>query len=455
LNNTFLNTTTPSVTPLPTLLPIDYPYPVFVQSGRAFHGYYLNDTDYTDVAVLSIPNFQPEKAGDIIAGAKETQELLRTFFKQAVEGNKTRLVIDLRGNGGGTIDVGFETFRQLFPTIEPYGASRYRVHDAFFIHSAGTADLVANQSVKYTDMAIYESARTDELNWANILNIDHKPFKSFEEYYGPYTINGDNFTAIRRYNFSNDEGGHTTSGGFHLTGYGNSTAPSQPFKAENIVIIQDGGCGSTCAIFSELMREQGKVHTVFVGGRPRNAPAQGVGGTKGSQVISFDTIKFLMNQTMQAALDVYGEDVAREVNKTAVGAILASTQLEKRSAHYNGEVMNGAVNSLNAYRQGDTTDTPLEFVYEAADCRLFDTVESFFSPVPLWKRVVDVKWGNGKCVEGSMGHETAISVVNGKAFNGKQGSVASPAEYTGGATGLKGSGLMIALTFVVVTAFLL
>jgi hypothetical protein len=224
------------------------------------------------VAVLAIFDFGPLKAGDDVKGAKNTQGLLRSFFKQTMEKEKIKLVIDLRGNGGGTIDVGFETFKQLFPFIESYGAFRYRTHDAFYMHTAEIVDLVVNQSVKYTVMAIYETAKTDGLNRANILNVDREPFRSFGEYYGPYTIKNDSFTALRRYNFSNDKGSHTLRG-FHFTGYGSESTPPQPFKAEGIVLIQDGGCGSTCAIFSGLMREQAKVHAVFIGGRPQNVPA--------------------------------------------------------------------------------------------------------------------------------------------------------------------------------------
>lgn len=56
----------------------------------------------------------------------------------------------------------------------------------------------------------------------------------------------------------------------------------QPFKAEDIVIVYDGYCASTCTIFSELMRQQAGVKTIALGGRPNKDIIQAVGGVKGT-----------------------------------------------------------------------------------------------------------------------------------------------------------------------------
>lgn len=52
----------------------------------------------------------------------------------------------------------------------------------------------------------------------------------------------------------------------------------QPFAAEDIVIVYDGYCASTCTIFSELMRQQAGVKTIALGGRPNKDIIQAVGG---------------------------------------------------------------------------------------------------------------------------------------------------------------------------------
>ena len=67
-------------------------------------------------------------------------------------------------------------------------------------------------------------------------------------------------------------------------------------KAESQILklaydqLYDGLCGSTCAIFSELMTELAHVKTVAARGRPFAGPMQGVGGSKGQQVLEFDAL---------------------------------------------------------------------------------------------------------------------------------------------------------------------
>ena len=61
-----------------------------------------------------------------------------------------------------------------------------------------------------------------------------------------------------------------------------------------------------------------------------------------------------------------------------------------------------AVNARDGIRQGDTTETPLQFRYETADCRILYTPEMTVDVAALWKTVADTVW-NGKdaCIAGS------------------------------------------------------
>ena len=299
--------------------PTEYPVPIMVQSSRAIQCYYMDGAGYEDVAVLAIPAFDPEieeEWTDETEALQEAQKVIREFFAGAVKDGKTKLLVDLRGNTGGLISMGFEAFKQIFPDLEPYGATRYRSHESFKIFSSAIADFVnngtyANVQPEQHAMIVAQSSTWD---YQNILDENGTDFSDFKDYYGPYINNKDQFTALRRYNFSNFEGGYPSSTDFNLTGFGDQApAPSKrPFESENIVMMTDGLCGSTCAIFSQMMREQGKVHTIAVGGRPVNEPMQSVGGTKGAQVIPMHYFQLLMAQVLNTTEQVYGLAAAQQ-----------------------------------------------------------------------------------------------------------------------------------------------
>jgi hypothetical protein len=59
------------------------------------------------------------------------------------------------------------------------------------------------------------------------------------------------------------------------------------------------------------------------------------------------------------------------------------------------------INFPSTFNSTDPSETPLQFIYEAANCRLFYQPEDIFDGSKLWERVVDVAWGSGKCVAGS------------------------------------------------------
>ncbi len=51
------------------------------------------------------------------------------------------------------------------------------------------------------------------------------------------------------------------------------------------------------------------------------------------------------------------------------------------------------VNVRDAIRQGDGSQTPTQFVYETADCRLFYTAEMTVDVTAKWKATADAAWG--------------------------------------------------------------
>ena len=181
----------------------------------------------------------------------------------------------------------------------------------------------------------------------------------WSDFYGPVSRHGGQFTNLRRYNFSSPY----ASLGLPVYGYLNdSAAQPQTFQAENIGILSDGFCGSTCALFVELMKTQAGVRSIAVGGRKQYGPMQTVGGSKGSNDQQ-------MAKLVDAASDAYN-------NANATQRSLFSTYIKAGLAESAQQLLNrigtsgqANVNFLNNIRNGDESVTPLMFVYEAAGCR--------------------------------------------------------------------------------------
>ena len=110
------------------------------------------------------------------------------------------------------------------------------------------------------------------------------------------------YTTSHRWNLS-DVHIEYNSGGINITGYGPlANVPREaPFKPENIVILTDGYCASTCTIFSELMTKQAGVKTVVLGGRTNTEPIQAIGGVKGTNNFQYAFIEAQVEQAIEYA----------------------------------------------------------------------------------------------------------------------------------------------------------
>lgn len=57
----------------------------------------------------------------------------------------------------------------------------------------------------------------------------------------------------------------------------------------------------------------------------------------------------------------------------------------------------GGVNFRNAYAKSDNS-TPLQFSFEAADCRLFLTAENYLNPQTRWEDAAQAMFSGRPCV---------------------------------------------------------
>ncbi|KAK2052099.1 hypothetical protein LY76DRAFT_527352, partial [Colletotrichum caudatum] len=149
----------------------------------------------------------------------------------------------------------------------------------------------------------------------------------------------------------------------------------QAFEPQNIVVVTDGACASTCTISTSLLVEEYGVRTIALGGRPHEGAMQAVGGVKGAQVLIFAN-------HLRGAFDVLPD-----IGEPPLLPSLAAS--------------GGSFNYRNAYARDNVDGFPEQFVYKAANCRLFYTSEMVTDPVAIWTRSADIAWKKAKCVNGS------------------------------------------------------
>lgn len=244
----------------------------------------------------------------------------------------------------------------------------------------------ANGSSDPNTLALSEN----HLNFRFDLDKNRQKFTSFSEKFGPMSLDGDSFTALQQWNFNDSliTSNETTGAGMDVTGYGSRINFTQPFPAENIVMLYDGVCASTCTIFSELMRNQGKVKSIALGGRPSAKAIQGVGGVKGSQSLAFDD----MFTFAQFFLEVVPNSTFRPV-------------LESMSNLPQNRSLDDGFNFSDHILDKNLKDgLPAQYVQEPADCRML------FTPAmvrdggvsEIWEQAANRAFGGQSCVQGGI-----------------------------------------------------
>lgn len=411
-----LATATPSAvaSPTPTGNPrIGYPSPTVLSADGSVAGYFLNGTGYEKTAVLSISE---ESETDPLGAQKAVSDFLAACRKNSM----AKLIIDVSSNPGGAFVLSFDFFKQLFPNIEPFGASQMRATTEFnILGSFITPEAEAVRQGDPSNVTNYEDG--GGYSFFDARSYDDatgKPFNSWEEFFGPQQIHGDNYTYLQRLNLSDpqfDDYLAQPELGFVVSGYGNrSNLPPQAFASDDIILFSDGQCSSSCPLLGHFLKYQGKVKSVAAGGRPQTGPMQALGGTKGSNVFGlaslFSTVSGVLNSAPQSVVDAG--------KKTSLATIyeLGEYVLFRSAAPLSSSAV--TVNVKNNIAEGDDSQTPLQFVYEAADCRIWWTPEMIFDITAAWKKVADVGFGaNGSqplseaagCVKGSTNAPSSLS----------------------------------------------
>ncbi|KAI0532363.1 hypothetical protein GGR58DRAFT_517795 [Xylaria digitata] len=375
-------------TPAPTATPAaatgvpGYPAPVIISSDGIISGYYLEGKEFEDTAVLVALSFAPDDPS-------EFQQVAQDFFAAAKKAGKKNIVVDVSANGGGYIFSGYDLFRQLFPDIVQEGLGRWRENPGFNaiaeVYSANSANFdpdTAPEDIIYQ----YEST----FNWRYDIDETNEHFTSFEDKFGPQDFLGDKFTDVMQWDFNDPLNTINATFGFgtDITGYRSRQNFTRPFAGpENVVVVLDGYCASTCTLFSQFLVHDAGVKTIALGGRPsKEGLIQGVGGVKGSQSYGY-------------------ADVLANVQE-AIAFTNDSTIIKTLSAYDTYVLERNQVSSLNVkdeiLRSHLEDGTPSQFVAEYSDCRLWWTEAMVKDVSEVWKAAASSAFKGGKCAFGGI-----------------------------------------------------
>lgn len=358
-----------------------YPKPVISTTDGVVSGYYLTGEGLEHVAVIVLTSFEPRSPA-------EFQAVTQDFLEEAKAAGKTKLVVDFQVNGGGYILLGYDFFRQLFPQVQEDGYSRWKENGGFNamsrIFSDAVKDLDPANSADGALINLYESW----FNYRYDLNLTLDKFSTFEDKFAPQVHKDTPYTSLMRWNLNDPltTVNATFGMGIEISGYGTRKNLTQHFKAEDIVLLYDGVCASTCTLASEMLRIQGGVKSVAFGGRPREGPIQGVGGVKGSQVLQFSNI---LDYAQQAAELTKDPKQLAELNR------YTDLPLQRSSA--------AAVNVRDQILRDNVNDgLPAQFVAENADCRLYWTAPMISDVSEIWKAAANSAFNGAKCANGGI-----------------------------------------------------
>ncbi|KAL9107938.1 MAG: hypothetical protein Q9227_007260 [Pyrenula ochraceoflavens] len=407
-----------------------YPTPI-VESVQGFAAGYFLDGAYSDTAVLSVISFNADETDNV-----DFQSTISQFLQAAINSGKTKLIVDMSQNDGGTIMLAYDMFKQLFPMIEPFGAHSMRATPELnVLGQLLNPEIAKDRANGSSDETIIHDGGYGPFDATWIADVNENPWPSWAAMFGPQQIAGDKYTNLARF-----QPARADLAGFQVSGYGNrKNIPPQPFKSDNIVLFYDGSCSSSCYTFTQLMKFQGKVKSVVVGGRPQPGPMAAVGGVKGSQVYHFAPIYTIANQVVNNGAR-YGIPAATiaSINSTNIGKIALLGEYVGSRTPSPGD---NSFNLRNTILPGDDSWVPAQFIYEAADCRIWWTREMLRSMTNIWSIVAKVTWQDrfSSCVAGSTGQPSSLSGNATLDNAGKPNNVTGSAVPTGSGGGASSS----------------
>ncbi|KAL2146372.1 hypothetical protein VTI28DRAFT_4125 [Corynascus sepedonium] len=358
-------------------------------------GFFPDGPDVSDVAVLTVNSFAGISNEAIFAGTSFStfyQDFFNAtvnFIRAAKAFKRTKLILDVQGNSGGYVQNVATIYWALFPGDALPILWQARAHPQY----AWLADQLWNETTSAVNgpWPMGWSTKPDNSSWA-----------SFDEFYGPYDGPRGQHTHPSIQDLSNYYSSFFT-GRSNASDYNRYRIPwtTPPFQPEDIIILTDGQCGSACSMLTTLLTHGHGVRTVALGGRPLHAPMQAVGQTRGGPVQSFLTFPDVDRSGLPPDLALPPLSSPPGAPLNGGGGSHPPLRVSQVNAIGWASLLQFNVADTLLPGEDDAEVVPMQFRYEAANCRLFFTWDMARNITAVWKATAGAAWRGAKCVPGS------------------------------------------------------
>ncbi|KAJ5070512.1 hypothetical protein M0811_10781 [Anaeramoeba ignava] len=230
---------------------------IFNTSNAVNFGVFTGDSEI-QYGILQVTSFVPNNQN-------EFEEIVDYGMEYIQSNNIDYLILDLKQNGGGYIDLSYQLFHYFFNlTTEPiYGNYDFRhsnLNDQFFIKCAQNENCTNDIAFLYSPLLWYNKTEQQCTN---------------EDYYTP------GISYLR------GEGVSQYSTPIHEVSDISWKSPIQ-FDKNHFILLSDGICGSSCAVFSSKIIQNNLSTTFTIGGIPNSE--MGFNSFPGGQVYNSEYI---------------------------------------------------------------------------------------------------------------------------------------------------------------------
>ncbi|KAH7830431.1 uncharacterized protein MONOS_10575 [Monocercomonoides exilis] len=223
-----------------------------------------------DLALLAIESFAPSTDSMITSWIQNVRDIMIEFVKR----NKTRLVLDLRGNEGGSETLAGYLLRILFPTAFPFNGPlrtvKAKANQMMMSKLVdGKVRLIMNHTSLHIIPELFGTTTTKKItppsgersqNWTSI-----------------FSINGDRNDALLKWYQSWAD------------------RDKLSLTAQNVVVVVDGRCMGACGQFAKHLAEKKLARVVSIGGgnsfwESNSAEKWDIGGSSSAYVVRSSTL---------------------------------------------------------------------------------------------------------------------------------------------------------------------